>query len=86
MICSSKTASASSVRPVIGRTLAPTGGNNGGHVNLKVEDLKPEYAGKIHLHLSAVDDIRPHPNDAPSIGMIPCNRNNAVIVEYARSR
>jgi predicted nuclease of restriction endonuclease-like (RecB) superfamily len=52
-------------------------------VELKVEDFKPEFAGKMNFYLSAVDDLLRHPDDAPSIGMILCKGKNAIIVEYA---
>ena len=52
-------------------------------VDLKVDDFKPEYAGKMNFYLSAVDDTLRHPDDAPTIGMILCKGKNAVIVEYA---
>lgn len=52
-------------------------------VDLKVDDFKPEYAGKMNFYLSAVDDTLRHPDDGPTIGMILCKGKNAVIVEYA---
>src|SRR5271166_1667850 len=41
-------------------------------IDLKVDDFKPEYAGKMNFYLSAVDSLLRHPTDAPSIGMILC--------------
>lgn len=52
-------------------------------VELKIEDFKPEFAGKMNFYLSAVDDQLRHENDAPSIGIILCQGKNAVVVEYA---
>jgi predicted nuclease of restriction endonuclease-like (RecB) superfamily len=52
-------------------------------IDLKVDDFKPEYAGKMNFYLSAVDDLLRHPSDAPTIGMILCKGKNAFIVEYA---
>ena len=52
-------------------------------IDLKVDEFKPEYAGKMNFYLSAVDDLLRHPTDAPSIGMILCKGKNAVVVEYA---
>ena len=52
-------------------------------IDLKVDDFKPEYAGKMNFYLSAVDDLLRHPSDAPTIGMILCKGKNAVVVEYA---
>lgn len=50
---------------------------------LKVEDFKPEFAGKMNFYLSAIDDQLRHPDDQPSIGIILCKGRNEVIVEYA---
>jgi predicted nuclease of restriction endonuclease-like (RecB) superfamily len=52
-------------------------------VELKIEDFKPEFAGKMNFYLSAVDDQLRHQNDGPSIGIILCKGKNEVIVEYA---
>ncbi len=52
-------------------------------VELKIEDFKPEFAGKMNFYLSAVDDQLRHKTDAPSIGIILCKGKNEVIVEYA---
>jgi predicted nuclease of restriction endonuclease-like (RecB) superfamily len=52
-------------------------------VELKIEEFKPEFAGKMNFYLSAVDDQLRHEDDAPSIGIILCQGKNAVVVEYA---
>jgi predicted nuclease of restriction endonuclease-like (RecB) superfamily len=52
-------------------------------IDLKVEDFKPEFTGKMNLYLAAVDDLLRHPDDQPSIGMILCKSKNKVIAEYA---
>jgi len=52
-------------------------------VELKIEEFKPEFAGKMNFYLSAVDDILRHADDAPTIGIILCKGKNEVIVEYA---
>lgn len=52
-------------------------------IELKIEDFKPEFAGKMNFYLSAVDDQLRHETDAPSIGIILCKGKNRVIVEYA---
>lgn len=52
-------------------------------VELKIEEFKPEFAGKMNFYLSAVDDRFRHGTDAPSIGIILCKGKNAVVVEYA---
>lgn len=52
-------------------------------IDLKVDEFKPEYAGKMNFYLSAVDDLLRHPADEPTIGLILCKGRNTVIVEYA---
>jgi predicted nuclease of restriction endonuclease-like (RecB) superfamily len=52
-------------------------------IDLKIDDFKPEYAGKMNFYLAAVDDLLRHGSDAPSIGMILCKGKNDVVVEYA---
>lgn len=52
-------------------------------IDLKIEDFKPEFAGKMNFYLSAVDDQLRHPDDHPSIGIVLCKDKNNVIVEYA---
>ena len=37
---------------------------------LKIEEFKPEFAGKMNFYLSAVDDQLKHADDQPSIGVI----------------
>ena len=51
-------------------------------VELKDNDFKPEYAGKMNFYLSAVDDLLKHQNDQPSIGLILCKTTNNVLAEY----
>jgi predicted nuclease of restriction endonuclease-like (RecB) superfamily len=52
-------------------------------VELKIEEFKPEFAGKMNFYLSAVDDLLRHADDAPTIGIILCQGKNAIVVEYA---
>ena len=52
-------------------------------VELKIEEFKPEFAGKMNFYLSAVDDLLRHTNDGHTIGIILCQGKNAVVVEYA---
>ena len=52
-------------------------------VELKIEEFKPEFAGKMNFYLSAVDDLLRHESDGPTIGIILCKGKNAVVVEYA---
>lgn len=52
-------------------------------IDLKIEEFKPEFAGKVNFYLSSVDDLLRHPQDGPSIGLILCKEKNRIIVEYA---
>lgn len=52
-------------------------------IDLKIEDFKPEFAGKMNFYLSAVDDHLRHATDGPTIGIVLCKGRNQVIVEYA---
>src|SRR5215207_1345196 len=48
-------------------------------LELKIEEFKPEFAGKMNFYLSAVDDQLRHETDGPSIGIILCKGKNEVI-------
>jgi hypothetical protein len=52
-------------------------------VELKIDDFKPEYVGKLNFYLSAVDDLLKQDNDQPSIGLLLCRYKNNIVVEYA---
>lgn len=52
-------------------------------IDLKIDEFKPEYAGKMNFYLSAVDDLERYETDAPSIGLILCRDKNKTIVEYS---
>jgi len=52
-------------------------------IELKVEEFKPEFAGKMGFYLAAVDDLLRKPPDEPSVGIILCKSRNKVVVEYA---
>ena len=52
-------------------------------IELKIEDFKPEFAGKMNFYLSAVDDQLRHKDDQPTIGIILCKGRNEVVVEYS---
>jgi predicted nuclease of restriction endonuclease-like (RecB) superfamily len=52
-------------------------------IDLKTGKFKPEYAGKMNFYLAAVDDIKRHKDDQPSIGIILCREKNKLIVEYS---
>jgi predicted nuclease of restriction endonuclease-like (RecB) superfamily len=52
-------------------------------IDLKVEEFKPEFAGKMNFYLSAIDDFLRHAEDRSSIGIILCKARDRVTVEYA---
>jgi predicted nuclease of restriction endonuclease-like (RecB) superfamily len=53
---------------------------------LKIDDFKPEYIGKLNFYLEALDrDVR-KPHENPSIGVLLCKSKDDEIVEYAMSR
>jgi hypothetical protein len=53
-------------------------------IELKVDNFKPEYAGKLNFYLSVVDDMIKDPTDNPTIGIILCkSKGNQVVAEYA---
>jgi len=52
-------------------------------LELKIDEFKPEYAGKMNFYLSAVDDQLADQSDNPSIGIILCKTRDKVTVEYA---
>jgi predicted nuclease of restriction endonuclease-like (RecB) superfamily len=53
---------------------------------LKIEEFKPEFIGKLNFYLEALDrDVR-KPHENPSIGVLLCKSKDDEIVEYAMSR
>ena len=52
-------------------------------VELKIGDFKPEYAGKMHFYLSALNAREKLQGENPSIGIIICRSKSRTIVEYA---
>ncbi len=52
-------------------------------VELKAVEFKAEYAGKMNLYLSAVDDLMKTENENPSIGLLLCKSKSKIIAEYA---
>lgn len=51
-------------------------------VELKVEDFKPEFVGKLNFYLNAVDAEIKQKDDNASIGLLLCKTPNKVVVEY----
>jgi hypothetical protein len=55
-------------------------------IELKVDEFRPEYLGKLEFYLEALDrDVRKS-NENPSIGVLLCASKNSEVVEYALSR
>ena len=52
-------------------------------IDLKMDDFKPEYAGKMNFYLSALDDLLRHPSDNASLGIVLCKGKNRTVAEYA---
>lgn len=52
-------------------------------IDLKIEDFKPEFAGKMSFYLNAVDELLRQPQDEPSIGLILCPGRNRTVTEWA---
>ncbi len=53
---------------------------------LKIDEFKPEYVGKMNLYLEALDREVKKPNENPSVGVILCAKKDDEVVEYALSR
>lgn len=52
-------------------------------MELKVDEFKPEYAGKMNFYLGLLNDYVRLPEENPSIGIILCRTRDRVTVEYA---
>lgn len=52
-------------------------------VELKIDEFKPEYAGKLNFYLSAIDDQIKTKDDQPSIGLLLCKKAGKLVVEYS---
>ena len=55
-------------------------------IDLKIDDFKPEYMGKMDFYLEALDRDIKKPHENPSVGMILCASKDDEVVEYAMSR
>jgi predicted nuclease of restriction endonuclease-like (RecB) superfamily len=53
---------------------------------LKINDFKPEYLGKLEFYLEALDRDVKKPHERPSIGVLLCASKDNEVVEYALSR
>jgi len=55
-------------------------------LELKIDDFKPEYLGKMNFYLEALDrDVRKK-DENPGVGIILCKSKDDEVVEYALSR
>lgn len=52
-------------------------------VELKSAKFRAEYAGKMNLYLSAVDDLMKSEDENPTIGLLLCKSKSEVIAQYA---
>jgi predicted nuclease of restriction endonuclease-like (RecB) superfamily len=52
-------------------------------VELKAIEFKAEFAGKMNLYLSAVDDNLKTESENPTIGLLLCKSKSEIIAEYA---
>ena len=52
-------------------------------IELKTGDFKPEYAGQLNFHLSAVDAQIKKPEDNATIGLLLCKSKNNLVAEYS---
>lgn len=55
-------------------------------VELKIDEFKPEYLGKMNFYLEALDRDVKKPHENASVGLILCKAKNDEVVEYALSR
>lgn len=55
-------------------------------LELKIDDFKPEYIGKMNFYLEALDRDVKKTDENPSVGIIICKSKNQEIVEYSMNR
>ena len=55
-------------------------------IELKTDDFKPEYIGKLNFYLEALDRNVKKEHEKPSVGIILCGGKDHEVVEYALSR
>lgn len=53
---------------------------------LKIDDFKPEYLGKMNFYLEAIDRDVKKAHENPSVGVILCKSKDKEVVEYALKR
>jgi predicted nuclease of restriction endonuclease-like (RecB) superfamily len=52
-------------------------------IDLKIEDFKPEFAGKMNFYLNAVDELERQSGDELSIGLVLCPGRDKTVTEWA---
>lgn len=52
-------------------------------IDLKIEEFKPEFAGKMNFYLNAVDELERQEGDAPTIGLVLCPGRNRTVTQWA---
>jgi len=52
------------------------------NIELKIDEFKPEYAGKSQFYLTAIDEQLKETHHNTSVGIILCKTANKVVVEY----
>ncbi len=52
-------------------------------VELKIDEFKPEYSGKLNFYLNAFNEEIKSPKDSPTIGLLLCRKANKLIAEYS---
>ena len=50
-------------------------------IDLKIDDFKPEYLGKMEFYLEALDRDEKKPHENPSVGLILCKSAASDVVE-----
>ena len=52
-------------------------------IDLKIDDFKPEYKGKMEFYLSLADEHLKQAGDEESIGLILCKTKDGLVAEYS---
>ncbi len=52
-------------------------------IDLKIDDFKPEYKGKMEFYLNLADEQLKQKDDEKSIGLILCKTKDGLVAEYA---
>ena len=52
-------------------------------IELKIDDFKPEYAGKLNFYINVADDLLKETHQNATIGLLLCKSANKVVAEYS---